>query len=137
MDEALRAAYRATAYLVCLDAAQWPCIAIDQVLPAALQALVGEHAWGFITAWNPRSVPRSAAKNTAAQRSLLAALQQRPDLVACHVGIGIGANGWYEPSLFVIGLEQRHLDDLCNEHAQNAYVCGLGHGTAQLRMLRA
>jgi hypothetical protein len=55
--------------------------------------------------------------------------------VALHPGIGVGSNGWYEPSLFVIGPRLPTLDALCKAHAQNAYVYGCGHDPAQLRVL--
>ena len=135
MDEALVEAYRTTRYLVCLDGVDWAELRVDQPLPDALQALVGERCWGFITAWNPRSLPREKSLNLAAQRELFAALKDLPD---CHVlpAIGIGTNGWSEPSLFVTGPVPAMLDTLANEFEQNAYVHGQGVSPAQLRLLR-
>lgn len=134
MDKVRLDAFRNTGYLVCLDPAEWACIRIDQPLPAVLQALVGDRPWGFITAWNPRSEPHEPAANLAAQRELLAALRARPDTVV-YPGIGIGAGGWHEPSLFVIGPDSAVLDTLARQHGQLAYVHGHAHGTAQLRWL--
>lgn len=145
MDETLQTAYRASTYLVCLDTLRWSAIRIGKPLPAALQVAVGEHDWGFITAWNPRSLPRCAEENLAAQRQLLSALRANDAVLAIHPGVGIGATGWYEPSLFVIGADLTGadavgadtsiLDRLCSAHAQNAYVCGRGHAPARLRVL--
>ncbi len=134
MDESLLAAFRATHYLVCLDFVEWVDIRIDQPLPAALQVLVATQAWGFITAWNPRAEPRDPADNLAAQRQLLAALRAWPG-AAIHPGVGIGASGWHEPSLFVIGPDTATLDRLARQHEQLAYVHGHADSMAHLRVL--
>ena len=163
MDKALLDAFRDTDYLVCLDEVEvvpahpvpalwvpplgapatlahpwtaWACIRIDQPLPEALLTLVGTHSWGFITAWNPRSETRAAEDNLAAQNELLAALRAWP-AAAIYPAIGIGSNGWSEPSLFVIGLETAAFDALCHRHEQNAYVHGQGAAAASLRLLRS
>jgi hypothetical protein len=135
MDEALLAAWRATAYVVCLDAVQWPAIHIDAPLPAALQAVVGDQAWGFITAWNPHSRPRGEDANLAAQRELLAALKGHAELRTLHPAIGIGADGWHEPSLFVVGPSLLTLDAWAAQFGQSAYVYGVGNAAACLRLL--
>jgi hypothetical protein len=135
MDEALLAAYRATAYVVCLDAVRWPAIHIDAPLPAALQAVVGDQAWGFITAWNPHSRPRSEDANLAAQRELLAVLHAHAELRVLYPAIGIGIDGWHEPSLFVVGPSSRTLDILAAQFGQSAYVYGGGNAAARLRLL--
>ena len=137
MDEALLAEYRASTYLVCVDAAQWSPIHIDAPLPQVLQTLVGEYPWGFITAWNPHSTQRADTANTAAQQRLLATVRASAGLAALYPGVGIGTHGWYEPSLFVLGLDRDVLDVLCTAHEQNAYVCGRGHHLARLRWLQA
>ncbi len=137
MDEALLTEYRASTYLVCVDAAQWSPIHVGAPLPEVLQTLVGEYPWGFITAWNPRSTPRAEAVNTDAQHRLLATVRASAGLAALYPGVGIGTHGWYEPSLFVLGLDCDMLDVLCTAHGQNAYVCGRGHGPARLRKLPA
>jgi hypothetical protein len=135
MDEALLDAFRHTDYLVCLDEVEWASIRIEQPLPAALQVLVGTRAWGFITAWNPRTeTTPAAADQLTAQRELLAALRQSPAAVI-HPAIGIGASGWHEPSLFVIGPDTAVLDELARQHQQLAYVHGHGAGLARLRWL--
>ena len=136
MDKALLDAFFTTDYLVCLGEVEWVSIRVDQPLPAALQRLVGQRAWGFITAWHPQAQVRAAADNRAAQRELLAALQAWPGAVI-RPAIGIGASGWHEPSLFVIGPELATLDALARRHRQAAYVHGAGSEPARLRLLRA
>lgn len=136
MDKALVEAFESTDYLVCVGVAEWATIRIRQALPAPLQAIVDERDWGFITAWNPRSEPRDWAGNVTAQHELLAALRDCPETRAIHPGIGIGADGWHEPSLFVVGPGCATLDHLAGEHGQIAYVHGRGHEIARLRWLR-
>ncbi|OOG57222.1 DUF3293 domain-containing protein [Rhodanobacter sp. C03] len=116
--------------------ATWASIRIDQSLPESLQTLVGARSWGFITAWNPRSERRVAEDNLTAQRELLTALRSWPEAVI-YPAIGIGTNGWSEPSLFIIGLDTAALDALGQRHEQNAYVHGHGNATASLRLLRS
>lgn len=135
MDEALLREYRASTYLVCVNAGLWSPIHIGEALPESLQTLVGEHKWGFITAWNPHSVQRSIVENTLAQQQLLAALRADATLLALHPSIGIGTQGWYEPSFFVLGLGLDTLDALGHTYAQNAYVYGCGNDLACLREL--
>jgi hypothetical protein len=135
MDEALRFAYQNADYLVCVDTVEWACIRIDQPLPASLAQRVGSRCWAFITACNPCSQSREAAENLAAQRQLFAALQGLPDATILSA-IGIGSDGWHEPSFFVIGADHATLDALGHHHRQNAYVFGNGSEMAQLRWLR-
>jgi Protein of unknown function (DUF3293) len=135
MDKALIDAFRATDYLVCLDEVTWASIHVDQPLPAPLQALVGTRSWGFITAWNPRSQECSPEDNLVAQRELLAALRAWQDAVV-YPAVGVGASGWCEPSLFVIGPDLSTLDALGQRYRQNAYVHGHGLEVARLRLLR-
>lgn len=114
--------------------ASWECIRIGQRLPTALQALTAERPWGFITAWNPRAQPCAVELNLAAQHELLTALREWPD-ATIRQGVGVGAGGWYEPGLFVIGPDIAMLDMLGRRHRQHAYVCGSGDQLAQLRWL--
>jgi hypothetical protein len=135
MDKSLIDAFRTTNYLVCLDEVTWASIHVDQPLPTSLQALVGARSWGFITAWNPRSESRSPADNLTAQGELLVALRASPEAVI-YPAIGVGASGWSEPSLFVIGPDLPTLDALGLRYQQNAYVHGQGVELARLRLLR-
>ena len=134
MDEALLEAFRATAYHVCLDSVTWATIRVDLPLPAVLAEAVGARPWAFVTAWNPQARRRPPAENLAAQRKLLAALQNQPG-VAVHPALGVGTSGWSEPSLFVAGVGIDVLDRLARDHGQLAYVHGEAGGVALLRVL--
>ncbi|MFC4526443.1 DUF3293 domain-containing protein [Dyella halodurans] len=135
MDEALLAAYRATAYRVRLPGGGRATIRIDLPLPDPLPDWVGDLHWGFITAWNPRSQQRARPDNRCAQRKLLGAVQEHAATIAVHAAIGVGGDGWKEPSLFVIGPDPDLLDRLAQRFGQNAYVHGQGHAAAQLRLI--
>lgn len=134
MDEALLEAFHATAYHVCLDTVTWATIRVDLALPPHLAAAVGSRPWAFITAWNPQARRRPPAENLAAQRELLATLQDQPG-VAVHPALGVGTSGWSEPSLFVIGTGTDVLDKLARAHGQLAYVHGEAGSAALLRVL--
>lgn len=134
MDEALLEAFHATAYHVCLDTVTWATIRVDLPLPAQLAGAVGSRPWAFITAWNPQARRRPPAENLAAQRELLAALQNQPG-VTVHPALGVGTSGWSEPSLFVVGAGIQALDKLASIHGQLAYVHGEADGAALLRVL--
>ncbi|GAA0889062.1 DUF3293 domain-containing protein [Rhodanobacter soli] len=134
MDEALLEAFHATAYHVCLDTVTWATIRVDLPLPAQLAGAVGSRPWAFITAWNPHARRRPPAENLAAQRELLAALQNQPG-VTVHPALGVGTSGWSEPSLFVVGAGIQALDKLARIHGQLAYVHGEADGAALLRVL--
>jgi hypothetical protein len=136
MDDALLAAYRATAYRVRLARGGWATIHPEAPLPDALRPLADAHPWGFITAWHPRSRPTPRPANRRAQRSLLADLRALPATVALRAGCGAGDDGWREPSLFVVGPDTAMLDTLARRYEQNAYVYGHDGSLAQLRLLR-
>lgn len=135
MNETLIEAYRATRYLVCVDAVEWADIRIDQRLPSALLPIAGDRPWGFITAWNPQSVRRQDSLNLIAQRALHASVMTLAEARALPA-IGIGEKGWHEPSLFVIGPSTLELDRLARQHKQLAYVHGQGTAAACLRLLQ-
>ncbi|HKR76833.1 MAG TPA: DUF3293 domain-containing protein [Rhodanobacter sp.] len=134
MDEVLLEAFRSTTYHVCLDTVRWAIIRVDLPLPAPLAAVVGAQSWAFVTAWNPQARRRPPAENEAAQRELLASLEQQ---AGAHVypAIGVGTSGWSEPSLFVTGAGVEALDQLTRVHGQLAYVHGTADGHATLRVL--
>ncbi len=135
MDEGLLAAFRATLYRVRLSSGKRADIRIDQPLPATLRPLVGDSAWGFITAWNPRAQLRPRSENRQAQHQLLLALQRHPTCRLVRAGVGMASDGrWQEPSLFVVGPETDVLDRLALTFCQHGYVHGLGDGVARLRL---
>ncbi len=134
MDELLREAFRATTYHVNLDTLIWGTIRVELPLPTELADAVGPRPWAFITAWNPQARRRQAADNLAAQRELLADLQDHPH-VSVYPAIGVGSSGWVEPSLFAVGVNTAVMDALARHYRQLAYVHGHADGTAHLREL--
>ena len=135
MDESLLAAFQATDYRVRLAGGGVAGIRIGQPLPTPLRELVGPHLWGFITAWNPRSLPRSRQQNRHAQRQLREVLRPLPSVHLIRAAVGVGSDGWREHSLFVIGPDLGMLDELAHRFGQHAYVYGGGGDPAQLRLL--
>lgn len=135
MDERLLAAYLATDYRVRLARGGGVSIRIGAPLPAALAALSGERPWGFLTAWNPGSLPLPRTPNRQAQRALLAALRELPGTAQVRAGLGAGA-GWREASLFVTGAGIAALDALARRFGQHAYVHSPdAHAPARLRRM--
>lgn len=101
-------------------------------LPVPLLAML-QHAddpWGYITAWNPAGVRLPLATNRVRLHRL------RDELKAGHrrffYGVGVGANDWREPSLFVPGLTYAELDAMAMRFGQLGIVRGAGTGPAEL-----
>jgi hypothetical protein len=117
-------AYRSSAYRVRLPSGGVAEIRIGALVPEALLALLCDRAepWGFVTAWNPGSRPAARLANRAAQRALLA--QLRPVVRLVRSGVGIGRDGWREPSLWVAGIPHETLHALARRFGQLALVCG-------------
>lgn len=124
MDKALLAAYAGTDYRVRLPAGGFASIRIGAALPASLRALSGQDAWAVITAWHPRSRPVPHAVNRIAQRSLLTQLRALPETRLIRAALGVGSEGWREPSLWVVGPCPNMLHPLCVRHDQHAWVMG-------------
>ena len=135
MDERLLAAYRDTDYRVRLPTGGTATLRIDEPLPAALHALVMDRPWGFVTAWNPASMPTPRSVNRRAQRRLLAELRTTADTQDIHPAIGVGRQGWREPSLFAVGVTPEALGELCRRHGQLACLVGRGPGEVRLRWI--
>lgn len=132
MDDRLLTAYRRTDYRVHLPSGGTTCLRVDEPLPAALHALVGSSPWGFVTAWHPGSRPAPREANRAAQRQLLAELLGEPTTQRILGAVGVGAEGWREPSLFVIGTDIGVLERLARAFGQLAFLGGDGQGAARL-----
>ena len=133
MDNSLIDVYRTTDYRVRLAQGGWVSIQVDAALPSPLHALIGEHSWAFITAWNPGSHAQAREQNHAAQQALLIALRHLPRTACIRPGLGVGGE-WREASLFVVGPNLADIDELAQQFQQNAYVHGLGNGYARLRL---
>jgi len=133
MDEQLLKAYCRSAYRVRLPAGGAATIRIGEPLPAALRPLAGNRDWGFFTAWNPRSKPQSPTANRKAQRRLLADLRADAAL-EIHPALGMGTEGWREPSFWIVGIAPEALERLAHRYGQNAWLFGHGTAVAELRL---
>lgn len=133
MDEDLLEAYCRSAYRVRLCRGGCATIRIGEPLPVALQPLAGNRDWGFFTAWNPHSRPQPATSNRQAQRRLLADLRAS-DRLTIHPALGIGTEGWREPSFWIVGIGPEALEQLGLQYGQNAWLFGHGAGVAELRL---
>lgn len=133
MDEELLKAYCRSAYRVRLPPGGAATIRIGEPLPVALRSFAGNRDWGFFTAWNPRSQPQSPEANRKAQRRLLADLRADAAL-AIHPALGLGTEGWREPSFWIVGIAPDALERLGERYGQNAWLFGHGAGVAQLRL---
>ena len=133
MDEELLRAYRRSAYRVRLRSGGAATLCIGEPLPVALRPLAGDRDWGFFTAWNPRSKPQPRAVNRTAQRRLLADLRADAGLTI-HPAVGLGLDGWREPSLWIVGIAPDALERLGDRYGQNAWLQGHGAGTAHLQL---
>lgn len=76
----------------------------------------------FITAWNPKSVPTPDYENEIAQQRLEQAVATRR--LPWLRGVGVDPTGAWpgEPSLLVLGLDERGALDLAREFGQHAIV---------------
>lgn len=101
-----------------------------------LRAVVGSEDWGVITAWNPGSQMTDRRTNRRAQRHLLADLHRLPATRYLQAAIGVGREGWFERSLFVVGPDEDALRQLCHRHGQLACVTGQATGPARLTWAR-
>lgn len=133
MDEDLLKAYCRSAYRVRLPSGGAAVMRIGEPLPVALRPLAGNRDWGFLTAWNPRSQPQSPAANRQAQRRLLADLRAERGLVI-HPALGIGTDGWREPSFWIVGIDADALERLGERYGQIGWLQGHGTAAAQLRL---
>lgn len=132
MDEALLAAYLATDYRIRLPQGGVASLRSGAPPPSALLQLTQGAPWAVITAWNPRSQSMPRAWNRRAQRFLLAELHAHPDIRAIRAAIGVGAGGWRESSLLVIGADTASLRALCARHGQHAFIAGEGETPPRL-----
>jgi hypothetical protein len=120
----LIAAYHATGYRVVDDAGVLlaesrigqPSASVDRLLAAH-----GARSAVFITAWNPRSVARSARDNQAAHDRLVADLADRGARFLPHIGVGADP-AWAEHGAFVLDFATADALALALAYEQNAIV---------------
>lgn len=122
----LRTAYEATTYWA--EVGPGSRVAIRVAATAgeidALLSRAGVETWAFITAVNPRSVRLSAAVNAERMARLAARLDDRG--LAHLPGEGAGDDpAWpAEPSVLVLGIDEREAVALAREFDQHAIVVG-------------
>lgn len=132
--ERLQVAYEATAYRVDEGPGGPFVIRVGarSVAADARLAAAGADAWAFITACNPGSTPLPAADNEARMTRLGRVVRDRG--LVTYAGAGAGPDaGWPpEPSLFVVGLDERDAVALAREFGQLAIVVGRCGAPARL-----
>jgi hypothetical protein len=94
-----------------------PAPEIDRLLDR-LEAATG----AFVTAWNPRSRPASAADNAAAATVLVAEVAARGLRALPHRGVGDDPAWPSEEGLFILDLDEASARALAEAHGQNAIV---------------
>ncbi len=135
LPESIRRAWAETEYRVRLPAGGYTIIWCGRPLPAPLLAWLTrkDEPWGYITAWNPAGVALPLASNRIRQRRLRDEL--KGDRQRYFGGVGVGAGGWREPSLFVPGMSFARLDAMARRFGQLGVVRGIGDGPAALHEL--
>lgn len=136
MAERLAEAFAQTDYRVRLPRGGYASLRVDVPLPATLWPVAGAADWGVITAWNPGSQVADQHGNRLAQRLLLTELRRLPTTRYLQAAIGVGREGWFERSLFVVGPDEEALRRLCRQHGQLACVTGQATGPARLTWAR-
>lgn len=132
VPESIRRAWQETEYRIRLPQGGCACIRFGRPLPAPLLALLAraDEPWGYITAWNPAGVRLPLTSNRIRQRRLRDEL--RAGRYRYHIGIGVGALDWREPSLFVLGIPYARLDALARRFGQLGVIRGTGAAPAEL-----
>ncbi len=128
----LAAAYAAARYAVALDG---DAIALHVGQPATdLEAYWPLARYGFVTAWNPASVPQSDAANEAANAQLVARLDalSLPRQPANAYDAG---GGWCESGWVVGDIDPELLDRLGREFGQAGVLAWERGEPVRLRML--
>jgi hypothetical protein len=126
--------YRRTEYRVRLPAGGFASVRVDQPLPAALAATIGEQCWAIVTGWNPGAVRQSRETNRQAQRKLLALLKAASP-TGLRGAVGVGAGHWRECSLLAVGIDAWRILAIAEACGQLAIVCGNRGGPATLAWL--
>ncbi len=120
---------------------------VDTMNPQVLEARIGERCEGVdallarhnarsglvFTAWNPRSEPRSLARNKAANLRLLRHKLIASVGVRCYPSYGADdVANWREDGFFFSGIDEKQAQLLCREFQQNAGVLFNTDGMASL-----
>ena len=118
----LEDAYRTTRYVAVWQGTEYEA-RVDRPSPAIDQLLVahGAECGVFITAWNPRSKPRSVEQNRARDADLRAELASRGVAFVDHVGRGVDVD-WAEEGAFAFDWPLAEALAVAERFGQNAVV---------------
>lgn len=97
-----------------------------------LLAAVGAEAWAFVTACNPRSERLADADNAARMARFEAIVRERGLAHVRGEGVGAGHDWPAEPSLLVLGIDEREAAALARGFGQHAIVVGRRGGAARI-----
>lgn len=128
----LEARYRSTTYRIHVEDATFIDLRIGRHSPALDRWLQrrGYRRWGFLTAWNPRSVALPSRCNARRQAVLLESLAGRYVLLP---GVGFAdAGDWAEPSVFVAPISPGCCRRLGRLFGQRAVLVGRRGGAPEL-----
>lgn len=119
----MRAAYAATEYRV-WDGERWLAARLGQAAPEIERLLdrLDARCGTFVTAWNPRSEPATAAENDAAAAALAAEIAARSWRALPHQGVGDDPAWPPEQGWFVLDLDEVAILTLAEAYGQNAVV---------------
>ena len=84
--------------------------------------LLQARSGAFVTGWNPRSRPASAAENEAAAAALTDEIRARGLRALPHLGVGDDPAWPPEEGWFVLDLDETAARTLAAAHEQNALV---------------
>ncbi len=90
----------------------------------------------FVSAYNPRSEPRTDEENVQAQASLIRDVRQMGLQYLDGVGEDPGGDCAGEPCLLVMGISREKAIMLGNRYGQNAMLWSEADGVPQLLLLR-
>lgn len=119
----MRAAYAATDYRV-RDGERWLAARLGRTAAEIERLLerLNARSGTFVTAWNPRSEPATAAENAAAADVLTTEIRARGWRALPHRGVGDDPAWPPEEGWFVLDLDETAALTLAATHGQNAVV---------------
>jgi hypothetical protein len=137
VDDALLAAYRATAYTVLLPDGEI-VVRIDEPSPRLDRLLValGARTAVFVTAWNPGSRLRPRVENEAAAARLADEAVAQGWRFLPQEGRGDDGTWPAEPGLLLLDLDPAQALALAERHGQNAVVWCEAGASARLLLTR-
>lgn len=131
LDHARTHAYETTAYWV-EERFAIRCRTRSAALDALLVAL-GHDTWAYVTACNPGSVILDEATNARRMAELTRHLEKLGHPFLTGLGVGAGSDWPPEPSLLVLGIEERAAEEIGRAFGQVAIVVGRRGEPATLR----